>query len=217
MVRLSPKRPRVQGFSMVELMLVLAVVGILSAMIAPGLNNVLADTRAGSAAEQLVRLNRIVRARVRETALAHMVRFSAAGSNDLGRVVVLEGMNNHCNTTPWAEAIAGHAPVEILDMAEFNPLNGTAEPKKSDVGRHVITLTARQMVGPIGTSVATPRATLDICYQPNGLVFRWLGGSAYEPLGRPVLFTIDRTVSTTRRGVPRQVIFPAGGNARIRT
>jgi prepilin-type N-terminal cleavage/methylation domain-containing protein len=205
MVRVLPTSSSKQGFSLLELMIVIVVMGIITAMIAPGLNEFMADGRHSAAAEQLLRLHRSVRARVSETGLAHLVRFDSAASGGRGAMQVFEGMNNHCITTPWNDAVVNgaannHFVVDSYDMDDFNK------------GAHRVVLTA-------STAAAGAVAALDLCFQPNGMVYRRNSAGAtwtFISLPEPVLFTITRTVDSVGRGVPRQVIFPIGGNARLR-
>jgi len=208
MVRPPPR----QGFTLIEVMMVLVLIGVLSAMIAPGLSEVLADSRQSGAAENLVRLHRFVRARVNETGLAHLVTYDSAGNNGLGKIRVLEGMNNHCSTTPWGQAVAGHSPVDVLEMFEFNPAGDLSlgQPAASDTNRQVILLFAGASPG---------LATITLCFQPNGMTF--VGTPAgqnwtFQAQQQPVVFTVHRKVSGVQHGVDRQVVFPIGGNARLK-
>src|SRR4051812_38372508 len=122
------KRSRsIEGYTLLEMSIVVLIMGAMAAMIAPGLGEFMADARASGASEELIRLDRVIRARVNQTGLAHLMLFQAsddaAGSNGLGRIRVWEGMNNHCNQTPWLQTIngaatLGHVPVDALDMGD---------------------------------------------------------------------------------------------------
>jgi prepilin-type N-terminal cleavage/methylation domain-containing protein len=93
---------RRDGFTLIELMIVITIMGSKVAMIAPGLGEFLADARAASAAEAFVRLTRHMQARTQQTGLAHLLYFttSQGDSNGLGVIRVYEGLNNHCRQTP---------------------------------------------------------------------------------------------------------------------
>ena len=147
------KRARsTEGFTLFEMAIVILIMGSMAAMIAPGLSEWVADARASAAAEGLVRISRVVRARVNDTGLAHLFMFQATddidGAHELGTVRVWEGMNNHCNQTPWIQTIEGkpedgHQIVDGMDLgsSEYNlPMDGEA-PTASDTGRQVVRLT----------------------------------------------------------------------------
>ena len=210
------------GFTLLELMIVVTVMGTMAAMMAPGIGEFLADARASGASEDLIRLSRHVRARVQQTGLAHLLVYSAAVdvSGGLGRVLVYEGMNNHCRQTPWAQAINGtvangFATVDRLDLGDSSynaPLSGTTA-KKDDLGRQVITLT-------VAGSRGAPDAAV-ICFEPSGATFEGVGDAseasfAFTAQNAAIVFTVRRSVSGEQRGPNRDVIFPAGGAARFR-
>jgi prepilin-type N-terminal cleavage/methylation domain-containing protein len=214
---------RQAGFTLIEMMIVITVMGTMAALLAPGIGEYIADARATAASEGLVRVSRHVRARAQETGLAHLLIFGntkdAAGAYGLGRMLVYEGMNNHCRQTPWGQATAangaanGHAPVEALDLGDtsYNPrLGGTANPTVDDLGRHVV-----------GLSAADGLAAYTFCFEPSGAI--WLGTPDATPTSgfkfarqvRPVTFSVRRTLNGTARGVTRNVVFQPGGIARF--
>ena len=211
------------GFTLLELMIVVTVMGTMAAMLAPGIGEFLADARASAASEDLVRLSRHMRSRVQETGLAHLLIFIGddSASGGLGRVRVYEGMNNHCRDTPWPETITdgtiakGHSIIESVDLGDSSynvPLSGT-DAKKSDENRQVIALTARD-----GTGALT---TVAMCYEPGGGTLLGVGDSsiasfAFTPQTQAVTFTVRRTVNGEQHGPTRDVVFPAGGAARFR-
>jgi hypothetical protein len=200
----------------------------MAVLAAPGLGEMMADSRASAATEELVRLHRVIRARVNETGLAHLLTFSAAssaiGSNGLGQFTLYEGMNNRCRQTPWMQTIdgtaaEGHTPIEIVDLAssQYNIAPGSGAVSETDTGRHVVTVRADD-----GAIAAI------LCFEPGGTSY--VGaidgtsaaiGYTFTPQLAPVIFTVSRTMTLSggtkeSRGVDRQVIFPAGGNGRFR-
>lgn len=217
-----------EGFTLFELSVALLIMGSMAALAAPGLGEMMADTRASAATEELVRLHRVIRARVNDTGLAHLLTFSAAtnagGSNGLGQFRLYEGMNNRCRQTPWMQTIngtaaQGHTPIEIVDLAssQYNiPPSGSAA-SDSDTGRHVVI---------VRSDADGTAATL--CFEPGGTSY--IGatdatsaaiGFTFTPQVAPVIFSVTRSITMSggtkeSRGVERQVIFPAGGNGRFR-
>lgn len=205
-------------------MIVITVMGTMAAMIAPGLGEFVADSRAASAAEALVRLTRHMQARTQQTGLAHLLVFSSSSDDGggLGVIRVYEGMNNHCRQTPWIQAIKGkledgHAPVDVLDMSssEYNPAPAGTKPTTEDLGRQVIALQVKGTVS--GTDAV-------ICLEPGGSV--WEGatsstaGAGYvftKPLTtKAITFTVSRKVNRAVRGVDRTVFFSTSGIARFK-
>lgn len=212
------------GFTLVELLIALVIMGVMAAAIAPSLSEVLADSRQGAAAQDVVRLSRRARALAMGTGVAHMLRFQEASSNGLGAVELYAGMNNKCLQTPWdtvvfvAPATSLLRPLEVFDMAYYNPTDGLARPGVDDAKRQVIGLTAR-----VGAN-ANKVGVIWLCYQPNGDPFA-MTASPLNPatFGRQtasVLFTISRWIliggARVAHGQDRQVIFPIGGTARAR-
>lgn len=211
------------GFTLIELMIVITIMGSMVAMIAPGLSEFMADARAASASEGLVRLTRHMQARTQQSGLAHMLVFSSSydDGGGLGVVRVYEGMNNHCRQTPWLQTINGtvangHAPVDMLDLSlsQFNP--GKPSPTIDDRDRHVVSL---RVAGAVGA----PDAAI-ICIEPGGGV--WEGASSStagagfvftKPLtSKAIEFTISRKLNGARRGRDRMVVFSTSGLARFR-
>jgi prepilin-type N-terminal cleavage/methylation domain-containing protein len=217
------KRSRsTEGFTLIEMSIVVLIMGSMAAMAAPGLSEWMADTRASGAAEGLLRLNRVVRARVNETGLAHLLLFRASddaeGRNGLGNVQLWEGMNNRCNQTPWIQAIDNHQMIDGLDLGDpaYNlPVDGRA-PSVNDVGRQVVRL----------TNNVDPKL-LVLCFEPGGNTLTAVSDGESPSIGfrfttqtTPVVFIVNRSIARTAgspvtRGRDRAIIFPAGGNGRL--
>lgn len=209
-----------QGFTLLELMIVITVMGTMAALLAPGIGEFLADARASSATEDLVRLSRHMRSRAQETGLAHLLVFGRTNKDrgGLGVFRVYEGMNNHCRTTPWPQTVNGalsdgHAPVETLDMLTYNPSSMGANVTVNDAERQVIAVTATTSAGAVDT--------VNLCYEPSGATYEGaadasLAGFVFTRQAVNIKFTITRTVNSVQRGTTREVNFPPGGIARFR-
>jgi prepilin-type N-terminal cleavage/methylation domain-containing protein len=207
------------GFTVIELMIALVIIGIMAATIAPSLTEVVADNRQASAAMDIVRLARHTRAQANATGTAHLLRYNAtnaaAGAFELGTISTYVGMNSKCMQTPWPQTFvpavgSGQGPVDLFHMGDYNPTDGETAPHAADGNRHVIALTS-QFASTAGAVLAETR----ICYQPNGDIYTGTNG-ALTIQTAPVLITIARTINGAARGQTRQVLFPVGGNARLR-
>lgn len=203
------------GFTLIELMIVIVIVGIMVMTVAPSLQQLLGDNRQSNAAADLVRIGRLARASAISTGAAHMLRFTESGpaGSNLGLIELYAGMNNKCQQTPWAQAIAA-GPVAVFDMTEWNPASGAAQPTAADTGRQVITLRA-QTITNAGTPTA--RTALRVCFQPNGDVYTTSADAATQLVMQRdrVRFSIARTITGVSYGRVRQVLFPAAGSARF--
>ncbi|MEY4583071.1 MAG: hypothetical protein RL701_7774 [Pseudomonadota bacterium] len=212
---------RQSGFTLLEMMVVVTVMGTMAALLAPGISESLADARASSAAEDLVRLSRNMRARAQATGLSHLLTFTSdpGTAGGLGSVTVYEGMNNHCRQTPWLETINGtvangHAPVDALNLSagNYNPPTRSGTPTVDDSNRQVIRMLATQN----GNALAS----IAICYEPSGVT--WQGVGAGTSIGftflrqvQPIVFTVTRAVNREARGRDRVLTFQPAGIARF--
>jgi prepilin-type N-terminal cleavage/methylation domain-containing protein len=212
------------GFTLLELMVVVTVMGTMAAMLAPGIGEFMADARCAGAAEDLVRISRHVRARSQESGLAHLVEMRAgtADSGGLGVLRVWEGMNNRCRLTPWLQTVngsvnSGHGWVEELDLgsSHYNqPPGGGRAPTIDDGDRQVISMRA-------GGSITTPEYAA-ICIEPSGATWQGVSttasgtGYAFTRQTQAATFTFTRSVNGVTRGALRTIVFQPGGIARFR-
>ena len=204
------------GFSLIELIFALAIIGIMTAAIAPSLSEVLADNREVSAAVDVVRIARKARALTSQTGNAHMLDFVQSDSNDLGVIHLYAGMNGKCRQTPtdqWAILIPSTTDrmhqVESINMAFYNPVLGNV-PKASDRNRQVIKLRAR--------AGGNPETRVQICLQPDGDAYVATPPSQTTLVRQSadVVLSVLRSVNDTPRGQDREIVFPPGGTARAR-
>jgi prepilin-type N-terminal cleavage/methylation domain-containing protein len=211
------------GFTLLELMIVVSVMGTMAALLAPGIGEFMADARCAGAAEDLVRISRHVRARSQESGLAHLLEFRASttDSGGLGIVRVWEGMNNRCRLTPWLQTTTGavkdgHGAVEELDLgsSHYNQTGGGRSPTLDDGNRQVISLSA-------GGSITTPTYAA-LCFEPSGATWQGVSNTAsgtgytFTRQTQPATFTFLRRVNGVTRGAPRTIVFQPGGIARFR-
>lgn len=106
---------RVQGFSLIELMVVATIIGISVIAFTPSFIFATADRRVASAASEVVRIGRRARAEAIGTQRAHLVWIRpGAGLETTGIVQLIRGTNPHCDLQNW-QTLAAICPVNGID------------------------------------------------------------------------------------------------------
>ncbi|MDH5673375.1 MAG: type II secretion system GspH family protein [Myxococcales bacterium] len=223
------------GFSLIELMVVVVIIGIMAVSVAPSLAAVRADQRQSEAATELVGLLRRAWGATTRLGVAHAVVLAPdpAGSGFM-TASVWTGMHRRCRQTPWLPAganVARHGiadyrtahagggavgPVEAINFASYNQLAGGV------ATGHRVDLTIRMT--PPGEAPAA-ETVLAICHQPNGVSYTTTNfttaPATWQRQGRPVFLSIVRTLGSgsgvQQSGVPRFVVVnPTGAPRRFR-
>jgi hypothetical protein len=189
---------------MIEAMVVVSMIGLMTAAIAPTMSEMLVDSRQTGAAAELIGLARKTRDAAREVGYAHRLDFAAANSSGLGGITTQVAMTGSCvRSGGWTGTIG------MLRMAEFSPA--------LSAGRVRLTLRA---LHPSGTSLNTVD-TLSICFEPDGETYTMPAGQAvFTRQPSSALFRIQREIGgSTGAADPiyrREILFPPGGTARAR-
>lgn len=186
------------GFTLMEMMVVVAIIGISAALAAPALSEAMANRRANEATQTLVRVGARARSEAMLYGRAHLMMFSLA---DRGTVTTWRGRVDLCSANAWDTIVTGGACETLPDCLDTAPMSafGTAT--------NVVEMT-----------MDTPAA---LCFQPNGEMFRSSAGlgraMGWSTLGinGGVRFTFQRKQSGVSVGVPRIVVFPLGGTPRV--
>jgi prepilin-type N-terminal cleavage/methylation domain-containing protein len=197
-----------KGFTIFELMVVLAIIGVMVAMVAPGIGSAMADGRAADAAVDVVRLANAAKSEANATGLAHVVVY---GATTPGRLLLYRDDTQNLTTCNPADRwnFAGLTAIDGVDMSLYNIPNSP----------HSITL---QPVNTDNTVVTGTNVIDQICFQPDGRMMIRNGSNNQTPFGDAVnsvnnpLFAVFHRLNGALSGVPRQVVFTFGGNARIR-
>lgn len=193
------------GFTLLELLIVVAVISILAASAASGFGSSLADGKTSDLAEDLVRIGRAARSRPVGTGMAHRLVYLRSATNGLGVLRLDEGNSNLCNLAAWPTAI------EAVNAIEFTGGSPNTPPP---AGKQVIDFSPAN---------ATPQ-TVEICYEPTGATLLRVIATARFTEGvvvagaalYDVVFQVTRTIDGgASEGVVRGVVFPFGGSARI--
>ena len=202
--RAHPARRRA-GFTLMEALVVVAIIGISAALAAPALSDAMANRRTSEASHALVRVGARARSEAMAYGRAHVLVFSQTSTGSPatnGSVQLWRGRSNLCNANAWPTIMAGACStsascLETLDMGRYN--HGTNQVRMT-------------LAGATGAW---------LCFQPDGEVLIASGaGERFMPsmggvTGDGATFTLQRLVNGADDGSTRQVVFPFGGTPRI--
>ena len=204
MVRLRPSRG-LEGFTLLELMVVVIIIMVAVAIAVPTLSSAFAERRTAEAALETVRVARRGRSEANGSGVAYLLRFNDAFEAPLGGIRLFRGNTSGCNSTDWtainaidAECAGNEYCVDQVFMPTYQ--RGASE----------VRVTVTGMAG-----------IVDLCFEPSGGM-RWRNGAGaafnatIAGLNGGVQYEFTRLAGGAPQGVVRQVIFPFGGDARIR-
>jgi prepilin-type N-terminal cleavage/methylation domain-containing protein len=205
---ITSRRRRQRGFTIVELLTVITVIGVLVAAAAPSFRGLLRDRRVNDAAQNIADLYRRARIRAMGRGAATMVRWNASAAlptpaNPGGHFTMKEAVEGNtsafspflpsssCTSTEWADGDS-----ENLFVRSFEDRLGRYQPAQT---------TFRTPANAIATYA-------EVCFTPRGRTFiRFAGGGAWARMnGVP---RVD--VTNGDDGNTRAVVLPPTGAARI--
>ncbi|MEJ7731674.1 MAG: prepilin-type N-terminal cleavage/methylation domain-containing protein [Polyangiaceae bacterium] len=190
----SPRRAAKRGFTMMELLAVLVIIGILAAVASPSFVDVMRDRRVNRSAQAIAELYRMGRARSMGRGGAVMVRWNSTGGTGSTPIFeVFEAITSTTDAIPVSSCLVGFSASGFSQrIAVLQPTLG------------YFSLAGVTMVGGVTRQ--------DTCFTPRGRTFqRNLPTDAFTPM----LSVSEVNVVNTKTSVNRRVFIPPNGVARL--
>ncbi len=198
-----------QGFTIVELMVVVTIIAVISALVLPSMVQVVRERHAQQAAISVLDIARETRSRAMYRGVAQTLVIETVGTTL--RMNSYEGTASSCRLSRFGGGLFDPATrVYTLDLS-------SAAYTRDGI--------AAQVSLPAGVTF------LQICYTPLGVAFFsttpipdatlpsavWSNDSAAVGSGGSFVVDVYRSASGTDSGVRRRVVIPLAGTPRMRT
>jgi prepilin-type N-terminal cleavage/methylation domain-containing protein len=218
---------RLQGFTLIELMVVATVIGVSVIAFTPSFIFAMADRRASSAALEVSRVGRRARSEALGTQRAHLV-WIRPGFGGTGAIQLFRGLSAQCDIQPWL-TLSGTCPavgtdnVGCLENIDLNDTHWFHSPFQI----RLRTIRAgRENALPAVLTDPEEIGTTGLCYEPTGTT-QWMVGALADPTvfntlnagaaaGGALLYSVGlfNLTSNSVVGTPRVIAYPLGSTPR---
>jgi len=200
---------RAEGFTLLELMIVVTVIAILAAAAGPSIAAGVQEGRAMRASSDLIRLLTRARSASQGYGRAYLARYSDVSGGTNGAVQIFRGTNNRCNATDWVTvtSIACASNPQCIDDVDMRRYARGGQTVRMRIPGH---------------------NPLDICFEPSGRTFYRRSSSTTNggfsdrntTVGTSALsggfrISFQRRIDGVNTGVERWVMLPLGGDPRV--
>jgi prepilin-type N-terminal cleavage/methylation domain-containing protein len=203
------------GYTLVELMMVVAIIAASTLAFAPGIGRAVADRRVSSATRELIRIGRRARSDSLGYLRAHLIWITP----DTGRVMLLRGPNNSCLLSDWSAISAdcpGTATAKLgprcLEQVFVSALGGPTA-----IAMYEETLAGAGVAGYSQSAHALCYASSGVVYHAPGTTLATASGGLTDlnDVNGGLVYTLHTgsgpPVSTDR---VHRILFPLGSSAR---
>lgn len=193
------RRRRLEGFTLLEMMIVVVIIGISAAIAAPAITRAMAISRADRANHDVLRVMRFARAQSIAYGRSFLVHFVGAGR---GRIELWQGTSSACRLENWSVVMG----------------TGTCAAPSFPSGNCVDYVDSASYDALLHHSVSFDSAATDVCFQPNGEALTRPSANLTGPFAYPVTGAFLITTNRLEDGVAilpsRGAIVPISGAPR---